>query len=135
LSEGLHQAKTAQNVHDYERTLNAYVNGFRDGHTWHQAALEPSFMEWPGFLPAVSADGAVRVGVSEVPNLTAGDQLVSCDGMSADRLFETRVAPYLWNRDIASERGLRSKRPVSTAGATRALSAPRSGCLAGLGGR
>jgi hypothetical protein len=68
-----------------------------------------------------SQERRMLLGVSEVPNLTAGDQLVSCDGMSADRLFETRVAPYLWNRDIASERGLRMPYTLQIDGGDEAL--------------
>jgi hypothetical protein len=41
----------------------------------------------------------------------------------------------VWKSFVSFAQVFGCKRPVSTAGATRALSAPRSGCLAGLGGR
>ena len=48
----LARSRTAHNYFDYRPTLLAYINGFRDGHTNVVPAIDATFYEWPGFLPA-----------------------------------------------------------------------------------
>lgn len=106
LKTGLAEARNDRDYFAYRRTLSAYINGFRDNHTSIDWNIQPSYIEWPGFLPGLWPDGSFRVGVSETSDAAAGEMLVSCDGVSAADLFERRVAPYRWNRDIASAKGL-----------------------------
>ncbi|MGZ8363710.1 MAG: S41 family peptidase [Caulobacteraceae bacterium] len=44
--------------------------------------------------------GGFEIGLSEEAGAPVGARLVGCDGKSAQALFEERVLPYTWNRDI-----------------------------------
>ncbi|HYC08277.1 MAG TPA: hypothetical protein VEC10_01485 [Steroidobacteraceae bacterium] len=111
-SRALTAAASARNYFDYKRVVLAYLEGFRDGHTNIVPSIDATFYEWPGFLPAVTADGKVRVGVSEERGVAVGEELVSCDGTPIDALFERNVAPYYWNRDIPQDRALNMPRTL-----------------------
>jgi Peptidase family S41 len=108
--EALGRAQSARNFFDYKRALLSYINGFRDGHTNIVPAVDSTYYEWPGFLPGLSADGAVRVGVSEQQGIDVGDTIVSCDGIPIEQLFATNVAPFYWNRDVSPARALQMPR-------------------------
>jgi len=129
----LARSGTAQNYFDYKRTLLAYLNGFRDGHTNIAPAVDVTFYEWPGFLPAVAPDGKVRVGVSEERGITPGDEVLSCDGTPIGDLFERNVAPYYWNRDIPQDRDLNMPRTLMIDGGDQ-RSRVRSCDIAGAAG-
>ena len=102
--KGLDTAKSAQSFYDYKRTILAYVNGFRDGHSNIAPTIDAVLFEWPGFLPGISADGRIRVTASEQDGVSVGDEILSCDGTPIDELFERNVAPFRWNRDIPQQR-------------------------------
>ena len=82
------------------------MNGFRDGHSNIAPTVDAVLFEWPGFLPGVAADGNIRVSVSEQDGVAIGDEILSCDGIAINDLFERSVAPYRWNRDIPQQRDL-----------------------------
>ena len=71
-------------------------NGFRDEHTNIAATIDAVYSEWPGFLPAVTEDGKIRATVSEDKSVAVGDEIVACDGVPIDALFERNVAPLLF---------------------------------------
>ncbi|MGZ8362570.1 MAG: S41 family peptidase [Caulobacteraceae bacterium] len=105
-------AKSARTFSDYKRVMLGYTNAFRDGHLNVFMLADAINYEWPGFLPSVDETGAVTVGYSEVPDVSAGDRILSCDGQELLSVFEKWVAPYYWNRDLPQERGLQMPRTL-----------------------
>jgi hypothetical protein len=105
-------AKGAGSFADYKRVVQAYTNGFRDGHLVTFMLVDTVSVEWPGFLPRLGDDGQASVGLSEIPAAAKGDVIRSCDGVPVDQLFERWVAPYYWNRDLPQERALQFPRTL-----------------------
>jgi hypothetical protein len=101
--EARRSAATAHNFRDYKRILLTYLTGFRDDHTRVDLLVDAARQEWPGFLPRLEEDGAVRVGTTSLPNVREGEKILSCDGLSLADLFKQRVAPVRWNSDIQSQ--------------------------------
>ena len=109
LEDGLLQAKAravgAHSFEEYQRVIQFYVNGFRDGHISTSANVDTTVETWPGFvLGGTSADDAVVVSAREDAGVKAGDRLISCDDRTVDALLKERTDPYYWNADIPHAR-------------------------------
>jgi hypothetical protein len=110
LDQGYAQARmmatAARGFSDYDHALRFYVNGFRDGHASLVFRFEPTRLAWPGFLVR-RAEGEDKVRVAyaaEGSGVTAGAELVSCDGQAPEQMLGRLVDPYYWNADIPHQR-------------------------------
>ncbi|MEI9888671.1 MAG: S41 family peptidase [Rhizomicrobium sp.] len=109
LEQGLTKAKAmagrVRSFEEYQRTLQFYANGFRDGHVFIGMNVDTTVQSWTGFIVGgSSADDATVISAEPDAGVKPGDRLVSCDGKNADALLAERTDPYYWNADIPHAR-------------------------------
>ncbi|WP_299321754.1 S41 family peptidase [Parasphingopyxis sp.] len=104
LADARERAQNVENFQDYKRVLMRFANGFRDGHLRLSWPVDVAYYRWPGFLPQLGPDGAVRVGLSETASAEEGEVIHSCDGRPLTAHFDENVAPYYVNVDIPQKR-------------------------------
>jgi hypothetical protein len=108
--EGYRRARTlAENARDAAGHFYAiayYLNGFNDPHIDASARAELPAPQWPGFVAASRAGGALIVmrddSDPEAPPI--GAQILSCEGRSLQSLAEERLYPYVLNGGLALDR-------------------------------
>jgi hypothetical protein len=83
----------------YVYAMLKYVGGFRDGHLGIRFDVDRGAARWPGFF-TTWRNGMVVIHTVDpalVPELVAGDRLLSCDGQSAEILVTQRVFDFQYN--------------------------------------
>jgi hypothetical protein len=105
---GYQQALTnASQAHDYAGyyyAIQSYVAGFQDGHLWalDGALRDPQLdWQWPGFIVSYQDSQFIvsQLTANSGLDLTNGDRLIACDGVSALDMAERRLRAYvgLWS--------------------------------------
>ena len=99
-------------VHDYgsySALMQGLANAFGDGHIWTSSRLTPATVNWAGLI-AIRRAGRWVVGHQDSegadPGLV-GAQIISCDGIDAERLGRERVGGF--HADPSSEAAMASR--------------------------
>lgn len=107
LATALARADRVTGFAGYLYAMRGYAASFDDGHVGFGATARDArlSLRWPGFLTGYSGDETVRVATTATEAMVrTGDRLVSCDGVPADQLSETRLAPFSGRWMLASQR-------------------------------
>lgn len=89
---GLAFAARANTAAAYSASLGAFNSIINDGHA-RLLGQSSTSVQWPGFLTAWRK-GGLRVYESAMSFPAKGDQLISCDGVTIDRLVERNVLSF-----------------------------------------
>ena len=101
--------RRAAKTHDYPGyvwAMRGYVASFNDGHVALDLVNPPALpMRWPGFLTGFDGAGhqIVMTRADDVA-LPLGAQLVSCDGIDAERLAARNVGAFRGRWELFSQR-------------------------------
>lgn len=102
--KALVEARRANTSGDARRSVDFYINGFRDNHIWVRSA-NVSERSWPGFLSQTNAQGTTTVQLTEGNTYPPiGAVLEECDGIPALELLATRVEKIRLNPDLPHQR-------------------------------
>ena len=99
-AHGLALAGKVRNGSGYLAALLGFSNRIHDGHAGIYPAIEFDTIrpaEWPGFVAAWRGD--LFVYAAEAGSASAGERIVSCDGVPVRRLLEEKVFPFLGRID------------------------------------
>ncbi|RZL85607.1 MAG: hypothetical protein EOP66_00940 [Sphingomonas sp.] len=106
LDLALRRAATVRDYPGYLWAMRGYVASFNDGHValdLDQPVALP--IDWPGFLTGFDGTGrqVVMTRADDAP-LPLGAQLVSCDGIDAERLTARNVGAFRGRWKLVSQR-------------------------------
>ncbi|MGJ3648171.1 S41 family peptidase [Sphingomonas sp. GlSt437] len=85
------EAGRARSFLDWRSAVAAYIQSFRDGHTFIRYNAQPSRVRWPGFLIDGRGGGYVAAAVADGAGVATGDRLIACDGVPIDTLLKDRL--------------------------------------------
>ncbi len=89
-------------AYGYEAAIDRFSTSLQDGHAGAYARLPdsvPSIRHWPGFNTVWRGD-ALWVYYSEQDGVTAGMQVLSCDGKTVESLIKNRVFSFAGQADL-----------------------------------
>lgn len=89
-------------AYGYEAAIDRFSTSLQDGHAGAYATLPdsvPAIRHWPGFNTVWRGD-ALWVYYSEQAGVTAGMQVLSCDGKPVESLIKNRVFAFAGQADL-----------------------------------
>jgi len=106
LALAMRRAALTRDYPGYLWAMRGYVASFNDGHVALDLTNPPALpIRWPGFLTGFDGVGRqiVMTRAEDVP-LRLGAQLVSCDGIGAERLAARNVGAFRGRWELLSQR-------------------------------
>jgi hypothetical protein len=109
--QSLDNAAQANGYAGYYYAVQSYVAGFQDGHLWAlERALRDEQLDWqwPNFVLSYQDSQFLvsQLGAESGLAIVDGDQLISCDGVSATDMAQRKLQTYvgLWSVEGARPR-------------------------------
>lgn len=118
LAKALRRAGTVTTYPGYLWAMRGYVAAFDDGHVQFGADRGPPIaVRWPGFLTGFDGRGrqVVMTGQDQLP-VPLGAELLTCDGIAAERLAARNIGAFRGRWQLTSQRASHGGRLFLDAG-------------------